>query len=76
MSLRIIKKDGELYAYDTNGDWNGEEWTGWHCDELGILLDNDKANYSIKPIYKGVGEPDEDGDYEEFEIVDYEVRKI
>lgn len=30
--------------------------------------------YSIKPIWKGVGEPDEDGDYLVYEIVDAEIR--
>lgn len=30
--------------------------------------------YSIKPIYAPVGEPDEDGDYEEWELIDAEIR--
>lgn len=29
---------------------------------------------SIEPIWKGVGEPDEDGDYKEYEIVDAIIR--
>ena len=76
MSLEIIKKNNEFYAYDTNEVWNGEYWHGWHCDKLGIMLDTDNSDYSITPIYQGVGEPDSDGDFEEYEIVDYEVRKI
>lgn len=41
--------------------WNGEEYA----------LEN---GYGLKPIYKGIGEADEDGDYEEYEVVDAIIR--
>lgn len=40
--------------------WNGEVYE----------IDKD---HNLKPIYQGVGEPDEDGDYEEYEVVDAKI---
>ena len=41
--------------------WNGEFYT---CKEL---------NGNIRPVYVGVGEPDEDGGFLEYEISHYEL---
>lgn len=42
--------------------WNGEYFS----------LERDK--YNVFPIYKGVGEPDEDGEYVSYELIDAEIR--
>lgn len=42
--------------------WNGEYFS----------LERDK--YNVFPVYKGVGEPDEDGDYISYDLIDAEIR--
>lgn len=71
----LIELNGEYYAYE-NGKSNGEYYVGWHCDEFGYQLENDKRDYKIKPIYAGVGEPNEDGEYDNYEIVDCEIEYL
>ena len=48
-----------LEQYGEN--WNGESYT----------IDK---NHSLYPIYQGVGAPDEDDDFDEFMLVDIEIR--
>ena len=39
----------------------------------GVLNGNlDNYRYSFKPIYQGIGEPDEDGDYISYDIIGYD----
>lgn len=47
----------ELYG---SNYWNGEVYD----------LDD---GWSLKPVYKGIGEPDEDGYYEEEELIDIKI---
>lgn len=66
MSPEATKEDRiELFKWFEHNDngryWNGEEYA---------LEDGD----GLKPIWKGVGEADEDGDYEEYELVDAIIR--
>lgn len=56
--------------------YNGETYVDcWKCDEYGNQDEEDKNKYAITPIFNGVGEPDECGYYEEYEIIGYEVRR-
>lgn len=57
---------GEWFSMFGDNDWNGEVY---------IVTDpkTGKEEYSLRPIYEGVGEPDKDGDYEYYEIVGYEL---
>lgn len=71
----LIELNGEYYAYE-NGKSNGEYYVGWHCDEFGFQLENDKRDYKIKPIYAGVGELNEDGEYDNYEMVDVEIEYL
>ncbi len=70
--IEIVEVDGEMYALY---GWNGEAY--YHCwkvlDEEGINRADDDTEYILRPISKGIGEPDEDGNYDEYEYVDYEV---
>lgn len=68
----IVKaENGTLYAYDTAERWNGEYYKGWKCDEQGY--ETEQGIWNIKPVYQGVGEQDQDGVYEEYELIGYEV---
>lgn len=72
--IRVLQdEDGKLYAYDTAERWNGEYWKGWLSDEYGYSIEN--WEYHIRPIYKGIGEQNEDGNFEAYEIVDYEIEQ-
>ena len=65
----IIKINGKYYFLS---GWNGEKWCDcWHCNKWGIALDDKK--YEIAEIVKGVGEADEDGLFDEYETVGYEI---
>lgn len=67
--LEVVEIEGSYYVLD---GWNGEVWTNcWEIDNLGNSLSNE--TYEIRPIYSGVGEPDKDGDFEQYEITDYEI---
>lgn len=68
----IVKtEDDQLLAYCTDERWNGEYYRGWKCDEHGNEIAEETWN--IKPIYQGVGEQDQDGDYENYTMVGYDV---
>lgn len=70
----LIEVNGEYYAYE-NGKFNGVYYKGWHCDKYGNQLENDKRDYKIKPIYRGIGEL-EDYTYAEYELVDVEIEYL
>ena len=68
--IEVVEIDGRWFALC---GWNGESYI--HCSETNCdaeLLDSDKE-YEIKPIMQGVGEPDADGDYLQYEIIGYEL---
>ena len=68
--IEVVEIDGRWFALV---GWNGESYI--HCSETNKdaeLLDSDKE-YEIKPIYQGVGEPDEDEEYFMYEVVGYEL---
>lgn len=66
--LECIEINGENYCLTKS---NGEVYEGFRYSQDGFTA---FENVTIKPIYKPIGEPDEDGDYDDFEIVEYEVR--
>lgn len=67
----VLAEDGNFYAYESDERWNGEYYKGWKSSKLGCEIE--KGTWNIKPVYKGVGEPDEEGDYESYEEVGYEI---
>ena len=68
--IDVVKINGRWFALS---GWNGEIYVNcWETDENTFYLEDGKR-YDIKPIFKGVGEPDEDGNFEEYEIVSYEL---
>lgn len=67
--IEIVKIDRKLYGL---AGWNGEKWCDcWHCNKFGEPLDDKK--YEIAEIVKGVGEADNDGLFDEYETVGYEI---
>ena len=71
----ILKgNDNEYYSYCTSEKWNGEYYKGWRSDEFGDALDDEI--YKINPIHVPVGEPDEDGEYEFYEVQYYIVERF
>ncbi|MBQ4542320.1 MAG: hypothetical protein IJA23_05685 [Clostridia bacterium] len=71
----VISNGEEFYVVNEK-EWNGEFYFNcWKCEnEIGEFnpeFDNNK--YHIKEVCQGVGEPDEDGDYDSYEVVDYEI---
>ena len=69
----VVEVDGEMYVLH---GWNGEKfyhcWKVLDCNGLDFA-ENIEKSYILTPVYKGVGEPDEEGNYDEFEVVDYIV---
>lgn len=69
-SIECVEIDNKWFALF---GWNGEQYN--HC----WLVNEDTTNancpneFTIKPIYKGIGEQDTDGVYEEYSIVGYEI---
>lgn len=58
----------------TLSEWNGEEWGNcWKTEKNGKPKDND--TFTIRPIQEGVGTPDEDGYFEDYAIVNFEIWK-
>ena len=69
-NIEVVEIDGRWFALY---GWNGEAYYNcWETDENTIAIDSDNK-YEIKPIYQGIGEPDEDGDYDQYDIVGYEI---
>lgn len=70
--IEIVEVDGEMYALY---GWNGEAY--YHCwkvlDAEGLDRVDEDKEYILRPVSRGIGEPDEDGNYDEYEYVDYEV---
>lgn len=67
----VIGEDGNFYAYESDERWNGEYYKGWRSDKFGYEIE--KGIWNIKPIYEPVGEPNEDGDYEQYDEKGYEI---
>ncbi len=69
-NVELVEVDDHIYAL--NG-WNGEEYTRcWEC--LGAHhMDSSAEHYTLRPVFDGVGEPDEDGSYDQYDVVDYEL---
>ena len=79
MKVKRLVGSKETEVVEINGrwfalvGWNGERYIHcWETDENTFALDSDKE-YEIQPIYQGVGEPDEDGDYLQYEVIGYEI---
>jgi hypothetical protein len=67
----IISDGIDKFVINEN-DFNGEIYRAWkYGEELGYDP-NDNYAYSFKPIYQGIGEPDEDGDYISYDIIGYD----
>lgn len=69
--IEIVEINGEMY---TLHGWNGEAY--YHCwkvaDEKGFdRVDEDE--YILTPISQGVGDVDEDGNYDSYETINYEI---
>lgn len=70
----MIKLDGLWYGPVTDRHWNGEHYGPVQAyKEANDIepIDNDK--YTLEPIQVPVGEPDEDGEYDEFKVVGYRI---
>lgn len=70
----MIKLDGLWYGPVTDRHWNGEHYGPVQAyKEANDIepIDNDK--YTLEPIQIPVGEPDEDGEYDGFEIIGYRI---
>lgn len=70
--LEIIEQDGEMYVlYGWNGDSYCECWKV--LDIQGLDRVEEDTEYTLKPVIQGIGEPDEDGCYEEYKTISYEI---
>ena len=79
MNIKRLWDNKEIEVVEINGrwfalsGWNGEVYLHcWETDEQTFDIEDDQE-YKIKPIYQGIGEPDEDGDFEQYDVVDYEI---
>ena len=60
-NIELVEIDGIVYALN---NWNGETYNNcWICSGEN-LMDASQEEYTIKPIYKEIGE-------DEFQIIDY-----
>lgn len=71
-NLDIIEQDGEMYVLY---GWNGEVYLNcWKVlDNQGLDRVDEDTEYTLKPILQGVGTPDLDGNYDEYETISYEI---
>lgn len=71
-NIEIVEVGGEMYAL--NG-WNGEKYFNcWKVlDSKGLEIAEEGKEYILKPVVQGVGEPDEEGYFDEYETIDYVV---
>lgn len=70
-NLEMVKISGEWYLLD---GWNGWTYTNcWKCTGRDGLHRADNDLYQLTPAQVGIGEPDEDGDYPQYETVGYKV---
>ena len=68
-NVEVVKVGTRYFALD---GWNGERYYNcWEVDEKTFKISN--AVFILEPVYEGVGEPDQDGDYVEYKIVDYKI---
>lgn len=66
-NAEIIEQNGEVYCLsDWNGEFFGEVWQ-YDSDLEPISL-----NIKAKPILKGIGELNEDGEYDQYETIRYD----
>ena len=79
MNIKRLWNNKEIEVVEINGrwfalyGWNGEAYLDcWETDEHTFSKEDGKV-YEIKPVYEGIGEPDEDGDYLQYDIVRYEI---
>lgn len=69
-NINVIEINGRWFALS---GWNGEKYCDcWVTDENTFSLEDGKI-YEITPIYQGIGEPNQDGDFEQYEIIAYEI---
>lgn len=71
-NIEIVEVDGEMFALY---GWNGEAYCDcWKVlDAQGLDRVEEDTEYILTPIYKGIGIPDEEGCYENYEVVDYSI---
>lgn len=71
-SIEIVEIDGEMYALY---GWNGEAYN--HCWKVLDIKGLDKADedieYILTPVVQGVGDVDEDGNYDSYETINYDI---
>lgn len=71
-NLEIIEQNGEMYVLY---GWNGEAYYDcWKVlDPQGFDRVDEDTEYILKPVYQGDGALNEDGDYDEYETISYEI---
>lgn len=71
-NIEIVEVDGEMYALY---GWNGEAY--YNCwkvlDAQGLDRVEEDTEYILKPVIQGVGTPDEEGNYDSYETINYIV---
>lgn len=71
-NIEIVEVDGEMYALY---GWNGEAY--YHCwkvlDSKGLDRVDEDTEYILTPVVQGVGEVDEDGNYDNYETINYNI---
>lgn len=71
--IKTVKLAGDWYILD---GWNGEAYTKcWKCTDYSGLHRADNDLYQLTPAQVGNGEPDEDGDYPQYETIGYKIEK-
>lgn len=68
----MIKLDGLWYGPVTDRNWSGEDYGPVYAyKNAGDFDPVDKTKYSIEPVEVPVGDPDEDGEFSDFETIGY-----
>lgn len=69
--IEMVKlEDGRVFALH---GWNGEGYLdSWECFGE-YLSDASDKKYRLYPISEGIGEANEDGEFDQYEIIEYEL---
>lgn len=70
-NLEMVKLNNEWYLLD---GWNGCSYTEcWKCSDRYGKNRADNELYDLTPAVVGDGEPDSDGDYQQYKTIGYEI---
>ena len=70
-NLEMVKLNNEWYLLD---GWNGERYTKcWKYSDRHGKNRSDNELYDLTPVQVGEGDPDDDGDYLQYETIGYEI---